>query len=146
VVSGGFHATLDRSGNPTAPEDKGLVQQARHLWMLSTWHERRDPSPVIQALADEQYDFLAQHFLDAADGAFVLKVSRDCRRVVDGRKQLYAESFALYALSTSPSGPHDPPELLMLPVLAVVSTSSGSTHASTGSHAGVNFTSVVLRL
>src|SRR5688572_10818864 len=38
---GGFHATLDRFGNPTAPDNKGLVQQARQLWTLSTWYERR---------------------------------------------------------------------------------------------------------
>jgi mannobiose 2-epimerase len=97
---GGFHGTLDRFGNPIAPENKGLVQQARQLWMLSTWFERRDPSREIRALAEEQYDFLVQHFVDAADGAFVLTVSRDGERVVDARKQLYAESFALYALAT----------------------------------------------
>jgi mannobiose 2-epimerase len=97
---GGFYGTLDRFGNPTAPDDKGLVQQARQLWTLSTWYERRDPSPEIAALAQSQYDFLVNHFVDAADGAFVLTVSRDCSRVVDARKQLYAESYALYALST----------------------------------------------
>jgi mannobiose 2-epimerase len=97
---GGFHGTLDRLGNPTAPDNKGLVQQARQLWTLSTWYERRDPSPDIEALAKSQYDFLVEHFVDAADGAFVLTVSRDGRRVVDARKQLYAESFALYALAT----------------------------------------------
>lgn len=97
---GGFHGSLDRLGNPASPDNKGLVQQARQLWTLSTWYERRDPSPEIEALAASQYDFLVEHFVDAADGAFVLTVSRDGRRVVDARKQLYAESFALYALST----------------------------------------------
>lgn len=97
---GGFHGTLDRFGTPTAPDNKGLVQQARQLWTLSTWYERRDPSPEIEALAESQYEFLVEHFVDAADGAFVLTVSRDGRRVVDARKQLYAETYALYALST----------------------------------------------
>jgi mannobiose 2-epimerase len=97
---GGFHGTLDRFGNPAAPDNKGLVQQARQLWTLSTWYERRDPSPALEALAERQYDFLVEHFVDEADGAFVLTVSRDGSRVVDARKQLYAESYALYALST----------------------------------------------
>ncbi|HTV25052.1 MAG TPA: AGE family epimerase/isomerase, partial [Polyangiaceae bacterium] len=97
---GGFYATLDRAGNPVAPDNKGLVQQARYLWTLATWYERRDPSPAIEALAQRQYEFLSEHFVDAADGAFVLTVSRDGTRVVDGRKQMYAESFALYALAT----------------------------------------------
>jgi len=97
---GGFHGTLDRLGNAVPTDNKGLVQQARHLWMLSTWYERRDPSPDIQALAQRQYDFVVDHFIDSADGAFVLTVSRDGARVVDARKQLFAESYALYALST----------------------------------------------
>jgi mannobiose 2-epimerase len=97
---GGFHGTLDRAGNPTGPDNKGLVQQARQLWTLSTWYERRDPSAAIEELAEGQYDFLVEHFLDVADGGFVLTVSRDGSRVVDARKQLYAESYALYALST----------------------------------------------
>jgi mannobiose 2-epimerase len=97
---GGYHGTLDRAGNPIAPENKGLVQQARQLWTLSTWYERRDPSPELRALAERQYDFLAQHFVDDADGAFVLTLSRDGQQVMDGRKQMYAESFALYALAT----------------------------------------------
>lgn len=100
AVSGGFYATLDQQGSPIAPEDKGLIQQARHLWMLSTWYERRAPTPTLAELAAQQFSFLRQSFVDATDGAFVYKVSRDGGRVVDGRKQLFAESYAIYALST----------------------------------------------
>ncbi len=97
---GGFHGTLNRSGNPIAPDDKGLIQQVRHLWMLSTWYERREASASVASLANESYEFIAEHFVDAADGAFVFKVSRDGRRVVDAKKQMFAESYAIYALST----------------------------------------------
>jgi mannobiose 2-epimerase len=97
---GGFHGTLDRQGNPIAPDDKGLIQQTRHLWMLSTWLERRGATPALSALARQQYAFVRDSFVDAADGAFVYKVSRDGSRVVDVRKQMFAESYAIYALST----------------------------------------------
>ncbi len=100
ALLGGFHGTLDRQGNPIAPEDKGLIQQARHLWMLSTWYERRSPSTELAALARQQYVFLRDSFVDPADGAFVYKISRDGSRVVDGKKQLFAESYAIYALAT----------------------------------------------
>jgi mannobiose 2-epimerase len=100
AASGGFHGTLDRQGNPIAPEDKGLIQEARHLWMLSTWYERRLATPALRDLAEQQYKFLQQSFVDATDGAFVYKVSRDGRSVVDGKKQLFAESYAIYALAT----------------------------------------------
>jgi mannobiose 2-epimerase len=97
---GGFHATLNRQGNPITPEDKGLIQQARHLWMLSTWYERREATAQAAALAESAYVFVRDSFLDAADGSFVFKVSRDGSRVVDAKKQLFAESYAIYALST----------------------------------------------
>jgi len=96
----GFHATLDRQGNPIAPEDKGLIQQSRHLWMLSTWYDRRQATPELLQLAAQQYSFLRESFVDAADGAFVYKVSRDGSRVVDAKKQMFAESYAIYALAT----------------------------------------------
>jgi cellobiose epimerase len=97
---GGFHGTLNRQGSPIAPEDKGLVQQVRHLWMLSTWYERRSTAPAVAALARQQYAFVRDSYVDPADGAFVYKVNRDGARVVDGRKQLFAESYAIYALAT----------------------------------------------
>jgi cellobiose epimerase len=97
---GGFHGTLDRQGNPVAPEDKGLIQQTRHLWMLSTWCERRGATAPLLALARQQYSFVRDSFVDGTDGAFVYKVSRDGSRVVDNRKQMFAESYAIYALAT----------------------------------------------
>lgn len=96
---GGFHATLDRQGAPIAPVDKGLVQQTRHLWMLSTWYERREASPALRALAERTYAFVRDHFVDA-DGSFFFRVSRDGARVVDARKLLMAECYAIYGLST----------------------------------------------
>ena len=96
---GGFHGTLDRNGNPTSPDDKGLIQETRHLWSLSTWYERRGADPELAALAASTYAFIRDNFVDT-DGGFVFKVSRDGSRVVDSKKQLFAESYAIYALST----------------------------------------------
>ncbi|MEO8184724.1 MAG: AGE family epimerase/isomerase [Deltaproteobacteria bacterium] len=97
---GGFHATLDRQGNPVAPEDKGVIQQARQLWMLSLWYQRRESTPAVRASAEQVYGFFRRSFLDPADGGFVYKVSRDGSRVLDAKKQLFAESYAIYALSS----------------------------------------------
>jgi cellobiose epimerase len=97
---GGFHGTLNRQGNPIAPDDKGLIQQARHLWMLSTWCDRRQETASVRALAQQTYAFFRASFVDTTDGGFVFKVSRDGSRVVDPKKQLFAESYAIYALAT----------------------------------------------
>jgi mannobiose 2-epimerase len=97
---GGFHGTLDRAGVPKEPTDKGIVQQSRHLWTFSSWYERREPSDEIRAIADASYEFLIRHLRDPSDGEFFYKVSRDGQTVVEAKKQLYAESFAIYALAT----------------------------------------------
>lgn len=97
---GGFHGFHDRQGKPKEDAHKGLVQQARHLWSFSTWYARREQSAEIKAIADRTYQFLIEHFLDEKDGEFFYAVSRDGQRVVDPKKQLYAESFAIFALAT----------------------------------------------
>jgi mannobiose 2-epimerase len=96
---GGIHGFHDRRGIPAPNADKGLIQQARHLWSFSTWYARREPTLEIKATADNIYEFLIAHFLDR-DGEFFYKVSRDGRKVVEPKKQLYAESFAIFALAT----------------------------------------------
>lgn len=96
---GGFHGTLDRKGQPKEPSDKGLVQQSRHLWTFSTWYERREATPEVRAIADRSYRFIVEHMRDETDGEFYFKVSRDGQRVTEPKKQLYAESFAIYALA-----------------------------------------------
>jgi len=96
---GGIHGFHDRRGVPKEDADKGLIQQARHLWSFSTWYARRERSPEIKAIADNIYQFLITHFQDK-DGEFFYKVSRDGSKATDPKKQLYAESFAIYALAT----------------------------------------------
>lgn len=97
---GGFYGKHDRRGEPVENEDKGLIQQARHLWSFSTWYARREPTPEIKAVADGTYQFIRDHFLDPKDGEYFYRVSRDGTRVIDAKKLLYAESFAIFALAT----------------------------------------------
>ena len=99
-VHGGFHGFLDRRGEPAAPTGKGVIQQARHLWAFSTWHERREPTSAIRAVADSAYRFVIDRMCDPADGEFYYQVARDGCGVVDPRKLLYAQSFAIYGLCT----------------------------------------------
>lgn len=96
---GGIYGMHDRQGEPKRDADKGLIQQARHLWSFSTWYARREKTPEIKATADSIYKFLVEHFRDE-DGEFFYKVSYDGKTVVDRKKQLYAESFAILGLVT----------------------------------------------
>jgi len=95
---GGFHGTLARDGSPTAPREKGLIQQSRHLWAMSTWHGRRAPTAKVQAAAESCYAFILDHLRDANDGEFFF-MAGPAGGVADRMKKLYAEAFAIYGLS-----------------------------------------------
>lgn len=101
-VNGGFFGTLDRMGTPTTPTDKGLIQQARHLWTFANWYELRGKNPEAQEIANHLYKFLP-FFYDSASRQYVWKVSEkgivssiEANRV----KVLYVQGFAIYALAT----------------------------------------------
>lgn len=97
---GGFHGSLDREGRPCAPSDKTLVQQARHLWALSMYLERRPGGSSQQQLIDMAHgtrEFLA-HFADPRDGRFFWEVDR-AGSLRDPAKILYGQGFAIFALS-----------------------------------------------
>ena len=96
---GGFHGFLDRRGQPAEPSLKWLTQQSRHLWTFSTWYERREKSPRIEAVARNLCQFIVERFgSDRSDG-FCRKVDR-AGKIVDPVQQVYPEAFAVYALST----------------------------------------------
>jgi mannobiose 2-epimerase len=52
----------------------------------------------VASLADRTYAFLRDAFV--VDDAFVFKVSRDGSSVVDDKRQIFAECYAIYALAT----------------------------------------------
>jgi mannobiose 2-epimerase len=99
-TNGGFYGNLDRMGNKSSPTDKGLIQEARHLWAFTNWYAMKEPTPEIKAIADDTYKFLVSHFYDASTKQFQLKVSENGFSVVDSNKILYGEGFAIYGLST----------------------------------------------
>jgi len=96
---GGFHGFLNRRAQPDDPTEKGLIQQSRHLWTFSTWYERRERSARIEAVARNLYGFIVGRFGEQRGDGFVRKVSR-AGAVVDPVRQVYPESFAVYALAT----------------------------------------------
>ena len=97
-TDGGFYGTLTRDGSPTVPREKGLIQQSRHLWAMSTWHGRRAPTPEVRAAAESCYTFIIDHLRDVNDGEFFYMAGA-AGGVVDRKKKLYAEAFAIYGLS-----------------------------------------------
>ncbi|HEY4159680.1 MAG TPA: AGE family epimerase/isomerase, partial [Polyangiaceae bacterium] len=95
---GGFYGTLDRAGQPITPSNKGLIQQARQLWTFSMWFEKKQRTPDVRRIAENQYHFLIEHFYEPQSHEFVFTVS-ESGAPVDPKKVLYAEAFAIYGLS-----------------------------------------------
>ena len=114
---GGVYGTLDRDGNPVEgltlgvvngyaidSTDKGIIQQARHLWALSTYHQSLvrqgvEPSPDIRDAAESCRAFMLDYLLDRSDNRFYFMVSRDGSDVVHPGKNFYGNLFAIYGLS-----------------------------------------------
>ena len=98
--NGGFFGTLDRHGRRTRPFEKGLVQQARHLWAFSSWYEIKEPSQQIRGICDELYRFLVERFYSEARREFHFMMSESGPAASDTRKVLYAQAFGIFALAT----------------------------------------------
>ncbi len=96
---GGFHGRLDRAWQPAGPTEKSSVQQARHLWSLATWAERRGRSERIDGLAQSTFEFIRQHLVEATSGELYFSVTRE-GVPVDRTKILYAQAFGIFGLST----------------------------------------------
>lgn len=96
---GGYVLADDGEGNRGGARDKQLVSQARMVWGFSLAHRiglsdgRRD---YLKA-AQHGVRFLLEHFRDADRGGYFWMADLDGKPVND-RKNLYGESFVIYAL------------------------------------------------
>ncbi len=96
-VHGGVHGSVDNElrVDPTTP--RSAVLCARVLWTFSaSAHALTEPSHL--PAADDAYAYLVAHFIDPVHGGVFWSVDAD-GVVVDDRKQVYAQAFAIYALA-----------------------------------------------
>ncbi len=107
---GGFHGFLDREGNPAYPADKGAIQQARHLFALATWYERRETDSPVAEAAGSTFRLLVDRFRDPADDRYVFSIRRT-GEVRDAAKILYAQGFVIFGLSHYGRVFHEPEAL-----------------------------------
>ncbi len=95
---GGFAGCVGRDGSVQEGADKGIVLNTRILWFFSELaRTRRDVSAL--SMARRAYDYLIRCFLDTEHGGFYWCVDYQGQVVAD-RKQVFAQAFAIYAVST----------------------------------------------
>ncbi len=94
---GGFIGRMDGQGVVHPQADKGIILNTRILWTFSA-AARHSPHPTYQQIADRAFRYLLDHFWDKKSGGFFWML--DYRgQPLETKKQVYAQAFAIYALS-----------------------------------------------
>jgi mannobiose 2-epimerase len=94
---GGFYGVIENDLTVRKDAPRGLLLTARILWTFSAAH-RRYHDPEYLEMAQWAYADLLQRFWDAEHGGVYWTVAAD-GKPLETRKQVYAQAFAIYALS-----------------------------------------------
>ncbi|MDV6332220.1 AGE family epimerase/isomerase [Asticcacaulis sp. 201] len=105
TVNGGFLGEVDADGLPVADAPKSIILNTRLLWFFSA-AARALKSDEALVLASRASDYLHRYFIDAgAGGVYWLLDAQG--RVIDSKKQAYAQAFTVYALAEYYLASHD---------------------------------------
>jgi mannobiose 2-epimerase len=95
--NGGFYGRIDGSGRVFNDADKGCVLNARILWTFSSAF-RILKNPDYLKTAERSKDYLLDHFFDKEFGGVFWLLDHK-GQMKDGKKQIYAQAFAIYGLT-----------------------------------------------
>jgi mannobiose 2-epimerase len=94
---GGFFGSIDNNNISDIGAPKGCVLNARILWTFSAaFHCTGEQA--YATMAHRAFAFIQQHFVDSEYGGVYWSVTNR-GDLPDGKKQLYAQAFVLYACS-----------------------------------------------
>jgi cellobiose epimerase len=94
---GGFQGCISNDLKVYPRADKGLILNTRILWTFARAYERL-ADPGCLGLAQKACCYLLDHFLDPVYGGFYWAL--DFRgQVIDPRKQVYGQAFAIFSLA-----------------------------------------------
>lgn len=94
---GGFYGELDPKGVPVPTAEKGAILNARILWTFSAAARIFMREDYAKA-ADRAYEYFINHFIDREFGGVFWSIDAN-GQMTDGKKQIYAQAFAMYGLS-----------------------------------------------
>jgi mannobiose 2-epimerase len=94
---GGFVGEIDFFGGVVPKANKGIILNTRILWFFSEAAKHFDKLNYRQ-IADRAYQYLLAYFDDKESGGVVWELDHQgvC---VNGKKQTYAQAFAIYGLA-----------------------------------------------
>ncbi|MEO0897488.1 MAG: AGE family epimerase/isomerase [Bacteroidota bacterium] len=94
---GGFYGRIDAANQLHPDADKAVILNTRILWTFAL-ASREFSSLAYRKIADRAYEYLRAYFIDNEFGGVFWMVDKD-GAMVSGKKQVYAQAFAIYALS-----------------------------------------------
>src|SRR5664279_5120116 len=97
TTNGGFFGRIDGSGRIYYDADKGCVLNARILWTFSSAY-RVLKNPEYLKIAERSKDYLLKYFFDNEFGGVYWLINYR-GEMKDGKKQIYAQAFAIYGLT-----------------------------------------------
>lgn len=99
---GGFWGEIDFVGNPVREANKGIILNSRILWFFSKrclFEPDFENKNECRAAADRAFQYLLDRFDDKDHGGAVWELTAD-GTLINGKKQIYALCFCLYAFIT----------------------------------------------
>ena len=111
TVHGGFYGRVDNNNTSHPAAEKGGVLNARILWSFSAAYNYTKDIAYLQC-AQRAYNYFTDHFIDKKYGGIYWSVDYK-GNPQDKKKQVYAQSFAIYALSEFYMLPAPPPPCSM---------------------------------
>jgi cellobiose epimerase len=96
-VNGGFYGRIDGSGLVHYDAGKGCVLNARILWTFSSAYRVLKNAEYLDTAARSK-DYLLNYFMDKEYGGVFWLLDNN-GNMKDGKKQIYAQAFAIYGLT-----------------------------------------------
>lgn len=94
---GGFVGRIDQDNQVHPMDPKGSVLNARILWSFSAaWQHTQNPDHLT--LAGRAFDYIRTFLTDPESGGLYWSVDYQ-GKMLDGRKQVYAQAFGIYGMS-----------------------------------------------
>lgn len=94
---GGFYGSVSDSNEHDSIAPKGLVLHARAVWTFAAAYRYTGQQQYLSE-AENAFHFLESAFLDKINGGFYWSVDAE-GHMLDGKKQIYGQAFAIYGLS-----------------------------------------------
>ncbi len=96
-VNGGFIGKVDHNNNKIQDSPKGSILNARILWTFSSAYRLTKKSEYLK-MAYRAYQYIYEHFVDRVHGGIYWELDAS-GKPKNGRKQIYANAFAIYGLT-----------------------------------------------